>query len=362
MWKEKFYDIGYTSWDILCDVSPWLVASFILAGVLRQFLDPSKFQKALGNKGFLAIIKATLSGMLLPICSCGVIPLGLGMYYTGAYLGPTLAFMVATPIINPAAVLLAYGLLGPKIASIYLAAGFLVPVLIGVLGNLLAGNEIHAPGMETQINQTTFDAQESVSIGKRLVIGLDWGIFDLGNMVSKYIVFGVALAGILIVAVPQHIIQSYLGDPGMISILGIALMGSVVYVCAVGHIPFVAAIVASGAAPGVAITFLMTGAATNLPELISIYKMIGKRAVLIYTSLVVSSSLVIGWLTNQWLVPGFVPFYNLDETKEILGLANWLILSVPQPLQMGCSIIILLLFLRAYKPFFIGLIRKKALA
>ena len=87
----------------------------------------------------------------------------------------------------------------------------------------------------------------------------------------------------------------------MISILGIAVLGSVIYVCAVGHIPLVAALVATGAAPGVAITFLMTGAATNLPELISIYKMIGKRAVMIYSSLVVFSSLIIGWLANQYL-------------------------------------------------------------
>lgn len=362
MRQHIIYDIVYTSFDILCDVSPWLIASFVLAGILRQFLDPSTFQRALGNKGFFAVIKATLSGMLLPICSCGVIPLGLGMYYTGAYLGPTLAFMVATPIINPAAVLLAYGLLGPKIASIYLLAGFLVPVLIGVLANLFAGDEIHAPGMETQINQTDFDAQENIPMGKRLLIGLNWGVFELGNMVSKYIVFGVVLAGILIAAVPPHIIQSYLGDPGMVSIFGIAAMGAVVYVCAVGHIPFVAAIVASGAAPGVAITFLMTGAATNLPELISIYKMIGKRAVLIYTSLVVSSSLIIGWLTNQWLGRDFIPHYNLGETKEIVGVANWLILSVPQPVQTASSIVILALFLRAYKPFFTNLIRKKASA
>ncbi len=350
MWRQMIYDTAYTAWDILCDVSPWLLASFVLAGILRQFLDPAKFQKTLGNKGISAVVKATLSGMLLPICSCGVIPLGLGMYYTGAYLGPTLAFMVATPIINPAAILLAYGLLGPQIASVYLAAGFIIPILIGMTANYLSGDEIHAPGFDAQMEMPVLEGEEKASLTKRIAIGLNWGLFDLGNMVSKYIVWGVLLAGIFITAIPQHLIQSYLGNPGMISILGIAIMGSVVYVCAVGHIPFVAALVASGAAPGVAITFLMTGAATNLPELISMYKMIGKRAVIIYSSLVVISSLIIGWLVNQWLLPDFIPFYNLDKTKEIVGIANWLIMSVPAPLQTGCSIVILLLFARAYKP------------
>lgn len=350
MLPNLLVDTVLTAWDILSDVSPWLVASFIMAGLLRQFLDPAKFQRALGNRGISAIIKATISGMLLPICSCGVIPLGLGMYYTGAYLGPTLAFMVATPIINPAAILLAYGLLGPEIATIYLISGFLVPVVIGLAGNMLAGDELHATGMDVQIEQAELAEEEKVSIMARLLIGFNWGMFELGTMVGKYIVFGVALAGVLIVAIPQHLIQGYLGAPGMISIFGIAVLGAVIYVCAVGHIPLVAALVAAGASPGIAITFLMTGAATNLPELISIYKMIGKRAVLIYSSLVVSTSMTIGWLTNQVLLPDFVPFYNLEKGQGAIGLANSLIVSIPEPVQIACSIIILLLFFRAYRP------------
>jgi len=347
---QMFFDILLTAWDILGDVSPWLVASFVMAGLLRQFLDPVKFQRALGNRGLPAIIKATLSGMLLPICSCGVIPLGLGMYYTGAYLGPTLAFMVATPIINPAAILLAYGLLGPQIATIYLIGGFIVPIFIGLVGNMLAGKEIHAPGMDSQIEARSFEDQEKIPLTERIKLGCTWGLFELGTMVGKYIVLGVLLAGILIAAVPQNIIQGYLGNPGMISILGIAVLGSVIYVCAVGHIPLVAALVATGAAPGVAITFLMTGAATNLPELLSIYKMIGKRAMIIYSSMVVLCSLLIGWLANQYLLPGFVPFYNLDKGQQAIGLANRLIVSVPEPLQILCSLVVLLLFFRSYRP------------
>lgn len=350
MLRNLVEDSLYTAWDILNDVSPWLVVSFILAGILRQFLNPAAFQKALGNRRVTALVKAALSGMLLPICSCGVIPLGLGMYYSGAYLGPTLAFMVATPIINPAAVFLAYGLLGPEIATIYVIAGFVVPLIIGMIGNLLAGDEIHAPGMDAQIEQAGFADEQRLPLYKQVLAGLNWGVCELGTMTGKYIVWGVILAGILIAVIPQHIIQGYLGSPGMISVFGIAVMGAIIYVCAVGHIPFVAALVASGAAPGIAITFLMTGAATNLPELISIYKMIGKRAAIIYSSMVVASSILIGWLANQWLMPGFMPFYNLDRGREAIGLANRLIVSVPEPLKNVCAIVIVLLFFRAYKP------------
>lgn len=338
---EPIERITFIFFQILNDVSPWVVISFIAAGLMHSVLNPERFQQMLGNRKMSSLVKATLSGMLLPICSCGVIPLGLGMYYTGAYLGPTLAFMVATPIINPAAVCLAYGLLGPKIATIYLISGFTIPLLTGLIGNLLAGHEIQAQGVDQMKSVRQLETGQNMSLVKKMISGLDWGFKELGVMVSKYIVLGILLAGLIISLVPPVFIQKYLGNPGMISISSIVVLGSIMYVCAVGHIPFVAALVASGAAPGVAITFLITGAATNLPELISIFKMIGKRAVAIYTVTLVCLSMIIGLLTNKLLLPGFIPFFNLDESQRLIGMANHFIFSAPQPLKYLCSVLIL---------------------
>ncbi|OPY67137.1 MAG: putative permease [Syntrophorhabdus sp. PtaU1.Bin002] len=338
------------SFYILNDVSPWVVISLVIAGLLHSVLTPEKFQRHLGNRKMSSLVKATLSGMLLPICSCGVIPLGLGMYYSGAYLGPTLAFMVATPIINPAAILLAYGLLGPKIATIYLVSGFLIPFIIGLTANAMAGPEMHAPGADNPDTVPALDEPADVGLRRKLLAGLEWGFQDLGAMTGKYIVFGIILAGVIIAVVPPQYIQRYLGDPGMVSVLGIAVLGAVMYVCAVGHIPLIAALVASGAAPGVAITFLMTGAATNLPELVSIYKLIGKRAVAIYAGMLTGLSIVVGFFTNWLLTPGFVPFFNLDEGRRIVGAANWLILAVPKPIQYVTSCVVVLLCLYALRP------------
>ena len=336
--------------EILNDASPWMVGSFILAGLLHHLVRPDCWQRALGNTRISSIIKATLSGMLLPICSCGVIPLGLGLYYSGAYLGPTLAFMTATPIINPAAVLLAYGLLGPEIATIYLVGGFVVPVVIGLVGNALGGPELQAPGFDSGEAAPILESEDNVSFSEKVLSGLHWGFMDLGVMVSKYLVIGVLLAGLILGLVPKSYIHQYLGNPGMISLVGIGIVGAVMYVCAVGHIPFIAAVVAAGAAPGVAITFLMTGAATNLPELISISKIIGRRTVLIYSVSVVAASMAIGYLTNALLMPDFLPELSYDRTVRTIGLANILIFSTPEIVRYLCSGIILALFARSWWP------------
>ena len=330
--------------------SVWLVLSFALAGLLHNILSPDRMQRMLGNRKVSSIWKAIASGLLLPICSCGVVPLSLGLYFSGAYLGPALAFMTACPIINPAAVLMAYGLLGPQLATCYLVTGLVSSFLIGLLGNVLAGPELRAPGMDIPVVQVTLDAVETIPLQARLWSGLQWGFADLGVQVSKYIVPGILLAGLITAAVPSSTIQRYLGNPGLVSIGGIALIGAVMYVCAVGHIPFIAAMVASGAAPGVAVTFLMTGAATNLPELISIYNLIGRRAAVIYNVGVVGISLISGWLTNRLLMPGFVPYFNLSRSRQVIGLAGSITLTSPELVRYLCSLVVLGLCLYALWP------------
>lgn len=350
MMLETVNKIVLASMQILNDASVWLVMSFALAGLLHNFLKPERLQRMLGNRKISSLMRGTISGMLLPICSCGVIPLGLGLYYSGAYLGPTLAFMTATPIINPAAVLLAYGLLGPQIATIYLISGFVVPMIVGAIGNALGGPEIQAPGLEQRADGIEMENAEDAGLYQKLASGLHWGFMDLGVMVSRYIVMGVFLAGLIMAIVPKSMIQDYLGNPGMISLAGIALLGTIMYVCAVGHIPFIAALVASGAAPGIAVTFLMTGAATNLPELISIYKIIGRRAVAIYVLTMAPLSMLIGYVTNLLLMGDFLPFFNQAEASRMIGLANKLIVSAPKALEYACSGIILALFVHGYLP------------
>lgn len=336
--------------NILNGASPWLVMSFVLAGVLHDVLTPDKFQKMLGNKKISSLVKATISGVLLPICSCGVIPLGLSLYYSGAYLGPTLAFMTATPIINPIAAILCFGLLGPQIAIIYLITGFVVPIIIGIIGNTFAGPELVAPGVEENIQTRMLELDDDRSFIDKMKSGLNWSFNNLALSVSKYVIPGMILAGFLLTCLPQQYIQEYLGNPSVISLGSIAVLAAVMYVCAVGHIPFIAALIASGAAPGVAITFLMAGAATNLPELISMYKIIGKRTVIIYSSVIVSSSLLIGYLTNLILMPGFKPMLNFDRANNSISAANKLIFASPEPVKYLCSFIIFVFFVRSILP------------
>lgn len=348
------FSIIQSAWSMLNSSSSWMVFSFAVAGVLHEFLKPEKIQKtAIGSKRISGVFWTTLSGMFIPICSCGTIPLGISMYYSGAYLGPTLAFMTSTPMINPLAVILAWGLLGKEITIIYIITGFVAPMIIGIVANHFAGNELHiglrnknneeAEGtisLETDEEEEPAMIQlefEEPSVWEKLKSGLRWSFTELSVTISKYMVSGMLIAGFLFTVVPQSFVQDYLGNPGMISLLGITVVAALMYVCAVGHIPFIAALVASGAAPGVAITFLMAGAGTNIPELLTISKTIGKRAMFMYFSMVVVISNLVGYLTNRLLMPGFNPVLDFDRTSHTIQQANKLIIALPDWGEWICS-------------------------
>lgn len=142
---RSFFSIG---WSIYADAGFWVVVSLIAGGLLHTFVPQESFKKWLGKAGISSIALATGIGVLLPICSCGVVPLGLAMYWSGASLSATIAFMVATPIINPAAAFMAYGLLGPELAVIYIISGFCIPPAVAYLSIFLLPDIQHYNGAE----------------------------------------------------------------------------------------------------------------------------------------------------------------------------------------------------------------------
>lgn len=357
--KLMIKDFLLSCWQLLNISSFWLVASLILCGLLHIVLRPEFLQRSLGNTKLSSLVKATISGMLLPICSCGVVPIALSLYHSGAYLGPTLAFLVAAPIINPAAVLLSFALLGPQLTIIYVITGFLLPMIIGVIGNKWGKNELVSPmaaamaeamaKAPVEAGPKTFQAGKT-SWSKKIYSGLDWGVRSLGLQVSRYVLLGILFAALLLAIIPMSFIQDYLSSPALISLIGVILLGAVMYVCAVGHIPFIAALISAGAAPGVAIVFLLSGVATNLPEMLSIYKLIGKRAVVIYTGTVVVLSVVVGYITNALLLPGFTPVFDLSTSQNTIALANKMSVVVPAWVEYICSLIVIAMGAVAWWP------------
>jgi len=306
-----------TAWSIAVESAPWVVVSLIVGGLVHEFVATSQLRHRLNRKGMSGLLGAVLLGAVLPICSCGVIPLAVSLYRSGIRTGTVMAFAAATPIINPAAVILAFALLGPKITLAYILMGLGLPIVLGLIADRW-GDPAYASSNQAANDLSTDNDVSPVQsvLYKRVWRGVRWGLADLGPSIGFYLLIGILLAALLMTVVPQDWMAHYLGGNALLGLFAVAMFGAVIYVCAVANIPLAAALLAAGAGPGAAIVFLVTGTATNLPELLALYNTIGRRTVIIYTATLIVASFVTGLMVNMWLLPGFTvnvdPLHSLD--------------------------------------------------
>lgn len=345
-----WYQFAGTVWQIVSESAFWVIVSLVVGGLVHEFLPTSRFRDLLNRKGHASIFGAILLGAILPICSCGVIPLAISLYRSGVRLGPVMAFAAATPIINPAAVILSLALLGPKITMAYITLGLVLPFFLGVIAERW-GSPI---GSSTDSalssccgtaggNATTDSPASSARPVARIVAGLRWGIMDLGPTIAFYMAIGVVLAGLIAAFLPPSWVDSYLRESSGVALLAAGLLGASIYVCAVAHIPLVASLLATGAAPGISIVFLVTGTATNLPELIALYNTIGKRTVILYACSLIVGAMLAGAAVNSWLLPGFEPVFDPLRSLELIDAGERLQPSVGNMLTLTSTAALVIL-------------------
>lgn len=314
-----------TAWSIGIESAPWVVLSLLVGGLVHEFVASSRLRQQLNRRGFAGLAGAVLLGALLPICSCGVIPLAVSLYRSGIRTGTVMAFTAATPIINPAAVILAFALLGPKITTAYILLGLGLPIVLGMVTERWGDPAVAvtAPAAVPPSAQDNLGHTQPVWY-QRVWRGLRWGIVELGPSIGFYLLIGILLAALLMTFVPPDWTSRFLGGNALLGLFAVAILGACIYVCAVANIPLAAALLAAGAGPGAAIVFLVTGTATNLPELLALYNTIGRRTVIIYVVTLIVASFITGVLVNLWLLPGFVvtvdPLHSLDL---VAASARW---------------------------------------
>lgn len=329
---------------LLLEAGFWIVVSLVAAGLIHEFMDTGRVQRAMRKSGAASVPAGMALGAMLPICSCGVIPLTVGFYLGGVRLAAVIAFTIATPVINPAAVVLSYALLGPQLTLAYVAFGVVAPLVVGYLTERWGDTRLNPVAARLQScccpATRAGSSASATSPRRRLWRALRWGFGELGPTLGFYIGIGIALASMLGAFVPAGWISSHLGGAApFASLLWVALFGASIYVCAVAHIPLVAAMLAAGASPGVAIVFLVTGAATNLPEIVALTRVLGARTVALYVGGVVALSILTGWLVNLWLAD-YQPALDPLSSLEFGDIAARLAPVVPGWLALGSAIVV----------------------
>ncbi|MBN1232447.1 MAG: SO_0444 family Cu/Zn efflux transporter [Candidatus Coatesbacteria bacterium] len=298
---NMFLNISMESWNVLTEMSPYLLFGFLVAGILYVFISQEKVEKHLGGKGIIPIILASLLGVPLPLCSCGVIPVSASLRKNGASKAATTSFLLSTPQTGIDSILVTYGMLGGLFAVYRPLVAFLSGIFGGLIVRFFDKKTDDLP-MQVEINNCCENGSCNIEARKKnnLLEALKYGFIVLPGDIGRAMLIGIILAGIISTIVPDDYFSGLFKNDFLTMII-MMLVGIPVYVCATASVPIAASLIIKGISPGAALVFLMTGPATNAAAISTIWKIMGKRVVVIYLASVAAFSMIAGTILNLFI-------------------------------------------------------------
>jgi hypothetical protein len=268
-------------------------------GIVNSFFTPERTRRILaGKKESVGNVLAALLGVATPFCSCSAIPLFIGFVTAGIPLGVTFSFLISAPMVNEVAVVLLYGLLGWKVAAIYMGTGLLIAMIAGwVIGRLKMERHIEEWVTQIRANETQAET-ETPTLRDRAQFGLE-AVRNIVGKVWKWIVLGIAVGAFIHGYVPENFLAALMGKGAWWSVPIAVLIGIPMYSNAAGMIPIVQALLGKGAALGTVLAFMMSVIALSLPEILILRKVLKVRLIVTFVGVVGLGILIVGYLFNM---------------------------------------------------------------
>lgn len=321
-------------WGTLAEMSPYLLFGFLAAGVLSVLIPPALVEKHLGHRGILPLFKASLFGIPLPLCSCGVIPVAMSLRKHGASKGATISFLLSTPQTGIDSFLVTYSLLGPIFAIFRPVVTFATGLIGGGFVQLLGKTPADSPVLSSPQSADNCCAGKKKKV--KVFSALKYGFVTLPKDIGRAMFVGLVIAAIISAAVPDDFFASILGT-GIFAMVVMMFLGIPVYVCATASVPVAVALIAKGLTPGAVLVFLMTGPATNAAAFATIWKVLGTRTALIYLITVAACALAAGILLDYiaagvsfaivsrpgWMLPPAIKIASAVVLLAVLGYASF---------------------------------------
>ncbi|MBN2893805.1 MAG: permease [Bacteroidales bacterium] len=273
---------------LMNEMSIYLLIGFLFAGILHVFFAGDKMNKYLGKNNFRSVLYATLLGIPLPLCSCGVIPTGVSFYKNGASKGATTSFLISTPQTGVDSILitLPFAIIRPIVAFI-----------TGILGGTLVNFRKNKKGKNSEI-QHNYSAEKITE--HKLKTLFKYGFVTFLQDLSKWLIIGVLIAALIGVILPEDFFTSFISNQ-YIEMLVVLVASIPMYICATGSVPIAAMLMLKGLSPGAALVLLMAGPATNAATITVIGKSLGRKTLIKYLVSIITGALFFGILINNFL-------------------------------------------------------------
>lgn len=297
-----FVDFLDEFWGILGEMSPYLLFGFAIAGIISIVISTDTVRRHLGGSSFLSVVKASLFGIPLPLCSCGVLPVTVSLQKSGAGKGACVSFLLSTPQTGVDSIAVTYALLGPVFAVLRPVTTFITGIVGGVAVNLLDTEpHVEKPAAEKKPcccgEKPPVVVKTKTGLFASLAKAMKYGFITLPKDSAAAMLIGLIVAAALTAIIPNDFFADRLGT-GLLSLVAMVFIGMPIYVCSSASVPIAAAMIMKGLSPGAALVFLMTGPATNAASYVIVWKQFGAKTAIIYMLTVIVCAIGSGVLVN----------------------------------------------------------------
>lgn len=347
------YDFISIFMEIFIDMSYYMLFGLMFVALLNIFFTKELIVRYLGKDNLWSVIKASLLGVPLPLCSCGVIPTVVYMAKSGASRGAVISFLVSTPQTGIDSIVATYGMMGPFVAVFRPISALFTGIISGSIvqrikfssENFFKHKELNTitekqgescctdgtsccstEGEDSCCSTESGDScctDDSCSCGttkkpkNKYLRGLHYAFVEFFDDLAIRFLVGIFIAAMISFFVPMN----YFADSGFNSgILGMLLMlaiGIPMYICATASIPIAVSLIIAGFSPGVAFVFIFAGPATNAATLAILFKAIGRKTVMLYLSILVVLAILNGYLLDYLLA-----VFDIDLNLKLMQCSH----------------------------------------
>ncbi len=287
------------------ETAPYLLLGLVISGLLHAYMPASPISWLKKGGPLRQSAKGMIFGLPLPICSCGVLPLFLGLARKGVPAACLVAFLIATPELGIDSFLLSIKLLGWKFTSVRLIVAMVLPMAIALIAVRFLGR--HPVGDRATAENCCGDAEKGREETK------SWWRFafvDLVDDIFPFVFFGLCIAAFAETLWPTSSFTEFVGQW---DILLLAALGIPFYVCASASVPFALILLHHGFSVGAVVVFLFAGPATNVATVLTVNKAFGNRSGLKLAVISFFTAILMGFLVNGLYTPGELDVFQIRD-------------------------------------------------
>jgi len=285
----------------IMDVAKIFVLLFVVIytmGLLRALVAPERVREFIrGRPDWQARGLAVSLGAVTPFCSCSSVPLFIGFVEAGIPLGVTFSFLIASPMINEVAAVILVGILGWKLAALYVVAGLVVAWFGGIVMQRFRPErwvedyvwQIQVGKADLPKPDTTFAGRHHYALAEvREIVGRIW----------TWVLIGIGVGALFHGFVPAGWVSENLGGDSWYTVPAAVVLGIPLYSNATGVIPVAEAMLGKGVAVGTTLALMMSVAALSLPEMLILRKVIQWQALALFAAVLAVAFTLVGWGFN----------------------------------------------------------------